>query len=52
MNEVEAIDTAIGSNIFCGYGFGQYSNLVAVQDKAATENGRQAELIRILNKEN
>jgi hypothetical protein len=50
--EVEEIDAAIGINLFCGFLFGPYSNLAAIQEKAAAENGRQVELIKMLNKEN
>jgi hypothetical protein len=52
MFDMEAIDATNSLSILQGYGFGPYFNLAAVQEEAATENGRQAELIRILNKEN
>jgi hypothetical protein len=48
---VEAIDVSRSCTFPIGYGFVTYSNLVAVQEKAATENVRRAELIKILSKE-
>jgi hypothetical protein len=43
--EVESIDatTATKNCLFQEYGFGLYSVLAAIQDKATNENGRQAE---------
>jgi hypothetical protein len=52
MFEVESINASGCTSFFSGYGLGMYSDLAAIQKKAATENGRQAELIQILNKEN
>jgi hypothetical protein len=48
---VEAIDSDNNCTIPIGYRFGDYSDLVDIQVEAATENGRQAELINMLNKE-
>jgi hypothetical protein len=48
---VEDIDGVRNLAIFKGYVLGDYSDLAAIQLDAATENGRQAELIKILNKE-
>jgi hypothetical protein len=49
--EVQAIESTNNCRIFNGYSFGEHSNLAAIQGRAATENGRQAELIEMLNKE-
>jgi hypothetical protein len=51
MFDMEAIDDSSHSFIG-GYRFGPYSNLAAIQEKAAAENDRQADLIKMLNKEN
>jgi hypothetical protein len=51
MCEVQAIDAIKSCNIHTGYGVGSYFNLAAVQEEAAAESGRQAELIKMLNKE-
>jgi hypothetical protein len=48
---VEAIDGSKIRFLFNNYGFGPYSNIAAIQKKAATENDRQADLIKMLNKE-
>jgi hypothetical protein len=50
MFDVEAIDAARLSFFVCGYRLGMFSNLVSIQEKAATENARHAELIKMLNK--
>jgi hypothetical protein len=49
--EVEAIDSSRCAAVIKGYSFGTYSNLAAIQKKASVENGRQADLIKMLNKE-
>jgi hypothetical protein len=51
MFEGESIDSASVRTFFCGYTFGQYSNMVSIQEKPASENGRQVDLIKTLNKE-
>jgi hypothetical protein len=51
MFEVESIDSTSFRTFFCGYSFGPYSNMVSIQEKAASENGRQVDLIQMLNKE-
>jgi hypothetical protein len=48
---VFAINAAKNSFLHEGYGFGPYSNLAAIQEEASFENGRQAELIKMLNRE-
>jgi hypothetical protein len=48
---VEAINAMKSSAIRIDYVFGDYSDLASIQLVAATENGHQAELIKILNKE-
>jgi hypothetical protein len=48
--KVENIDASEIRFLLIPYGVGTYSNLAAVQEEAATENGRQAELIQMLNK--
>jgi hypothetical protein len=50
MFHIEAID-ATNKFSYQEYGFGPYSNIAAIQKKAATENDRQADLIKMLNKE-
>jgi hypothetical protein len=52
MFEVESINATNHCSPFCAYSFGTYSNIAAIQEKAATENGRQVEFIKMLNKEN
>lgn len=37
--------------IYDGYGLGEYSNLTAIQEKHAFLNGRQVELLKILNED-
>jgi hypothetical protein len=49
---LEAIDAASSFSLFEGYGLGDYSDLGAIHDEATAENGRQVELIKMLNKEN
>jgi hypothetical protein len=50
--EVEAIDNRNNCSFYDIFGgLGKYSNLAAIQDKAATESFRQVELIKMLNKE-
>jgi hypothetical protein len=46
-----AIDAAHNCCIINGYIFGGYSDLAALQDEAAIENGRRPELINMLNNE-
>jgi hypothetical protein len=51
MFEVEYIDAAILASFFRGYSYGLLTNLAAIQDYVASENGRQVDLIKKLNKE-
>jgi hypothetical protein len=50
MFKVEAIDTANDCFFYEGCSFGPYSDLAAIQDVAASLNGRQAELIIMLTR--
>jgi hypothetical protein len=49
MYVLETVDPV--NNLFCGYSFGPYSDLAAIQDEAAAENSRLVDLIKMLNKE-
>jgi hypothetical protein len=51
MFEVEPIDAANRFTNFGGYGFGLFSDLAYIQDKASVENGRQVDLIKDMNNE-
>jgi hypothetical protein len=48
---VEAINADNNCTIPNCYGLGIFADLAAIQDIAAAENGRQADLIKMLNKE-
>jgi hypothetical protein len=53
MFEVESINAAGSCSLFSGYEFGDYfNNLADIQEEAAYDNDRQADLIKMLNKEN
>jgi hypothetical protein len=46
-----AINTVNSCGTIIDNSFGDYSDMAAIQDEAAIENGRHAELIKVLNKE-
>jgi hypothetical protein len=49
--EVEYFDSAINDYFVKGCLLGDFSELASIQDAAASENGRQAKLIKMLNNE-
>jgi hypothetical protein len=50
INEVDPINSDCCRSFIRGCGIGDYFDIVDIKDEAASENGRQAELIKMLNK--
>jgi hypothetical protein len=52
MFHVDATDATNNCRLLQEYGVGPYSNLAEIKEKVAIVNGRLADLIKMLNKEN